>query len=220
MAGQEWHLEGRYVEYCSCDYGCPCESMAAPTQGSCDGVVAFDVEKGHCGDVDLGGTRFAATFYFPRAIHHGGGHMNPILDEKTNQAQRDALFYILSGEDQPAGTMFRIFSIIIETVHDPLFLPIDFQWDLEKRTARVDVPGIVRAESVPIRNPVTDEEHQISTVLPEGWVFHEAEGAAGTMKGTGAIKFDHAGRHSSLAHFAFNQNGMARTFAEHRSLFG
>lgn len=24
----KWHLEGKYVEYCSCDHGCPCEAMA------------------------------------------------------------------------------------------------------------------------------------------------------------------------------------------------
>jgi hypothetical protein len=29
--------------------------------------------------------------------------------------------YILSGEDQRVGTMFQIFSVIIETIKDPLF---------------------------------------------------------------------------------------------------
>ena len=27
MAGKNWQIEGKYVEYCSCDHGCPCESM-------------------------------------------------------------------------------------------------------------------------------------------------------------------------------------------------
>ena len=65
--------------------------------------------------------------------------MQPILDEGTTEEQRNALFYILSGEDQPIGTMFQIFSIIIETVHEPQFLPIEFQWDLKARTASVIV---------------------------------------------------------------------------------
>ena len=89
----------------------------------------------------------------------------------------NALFYILSGEDQPVGTMFQIFSVIIETIKDPLFAKIEFDWDLEKRRAKVEVPGVVRAHSEPIRNPVTDEEHRMLTVLPKGWVFHEAENA-------------------------------------------
>ncbi len=46
MAGRDWRIEGKYVEYCSCDHGCPCESMADPTQGICTGLVAFKIDKG------------------------------------------------------------------------------------------------------------------------------------------------------------------------------
>jgi hypothetical protein len=57
--------------------------------------------------------------------------------------------------------MFQIFSTIIETIKDPQFSKITFEWDLAKRTARIEVPGIVRATSEPIRNPVTNEEHRM-----------------------------------------------------------
>jgi hypothetical protein len=144
----------------------------------------------------------------------------PILDERADAAQRDALFYILSGEDQPAGTMFQIFSIIIETIKDPLFAKIDFEWDLDRRRARVEVTDVVRAHSEPIRNPVTDREEQMILVLPKGWVFHEAENASGFAKGMGAIKFDLRGRHSSLAHIAWNQNGLRYTYDEYKRKFG
>ena len=115
MAGKSWQLEGKYVEYCSCDQGCPCETMADPTYGSCTGLVAFKIDKGYCEDVQLDDLVVAGTFYFPRAIHHGQGVMQAILDERADETQRNALFYILSGEDQPVGTMFQIFSVIIET---------------------------------------------------------------------------------------------------------
>ena len=108
---------------------------------------------------------------------------HPILDERADEAQRNALFYILSGEDQPVGTMFQIFSVIIETIKDPLFAKIDFDWDLEKRQAKVEVDGILAARSEPIRNPVTDEEHRMLTVLPNGWVFHEAETPPASPRG-------------------------------------
>jgi hypothetical protein len=216
MAGRDWKIEGKYVEYCSCDLGCPCESMADPTQGLCTGLVAFKVDKGHCEGVNLDGLAVAATFYFPRAIHHGQGAMQPMIDERANEAQRDALFYILSGADQKVGTMFQIFSTIIETIKDPQFAKITFDWDLEKRTARVEVPGIVRASSEPIRNPVTNAEHRILTVLPDGWVFHEAENAAGFAKGIGAIKFDLNRRHSSLANVAWGPNGLVHSYDEYK----
>ena len=218
MTDIAWRLEGKWLEYCSCDHGCPCESMAPPTQGHCDGVVAFKIDKGHFGDTDLSGLVVAATYFFPRAIHHGQGQMQPILEEHTTEAQREAIFAIMSGEGQPVGTIFSIFSVIVETFHDPIFTKIDFEWDMDKRTARLNVPGVVRTSSEPIRNPVTDEEHRILTVLPDGWVFYEAEGASGTAKGTGAIKFDYSQRHSSLGYYAWDNNGMAHTFDEFKRI--
>jgi hypothetical protein len=87
--------------------------------------------------------------------------LRPILDECADEAQRNALFYILSGEDQPVGTMFQIFSVIIETIKDPVFAEIEFEWDFEKRRSRIEVDNVLRAYSEPIRNPVTDREEQM-----------------------------------------------------------
>jgi hypothetical protein len=193
--------------------------MAPPTQGHCDGMLVFQIDEGHYGDVNLDGVIIAALFYFPRAIHHGGGHMQPIFRPETTEAQREAVFAVMSGEGQPTGTMFQIFSVIIEQIHEPLFVPIEFEWDVVKRRARVHVPDVVSATTVPIRNPVTDEEVQIRTVLPDGWVFYEAEGASGTAKATADIKFDYSQRHSSLANFAFNNNGMAHSYEESKEMY-
>lgn len=217
---RNWRIDGRYVEYCNCDFGCPCESMAEPTYGHCTGLVAYKIEQGHCDDVPLDGLAVVGTFYFPRAIHHGQGVYQPIIDERASEAQREALFYILSGADQPAGTMFNIFSVIVEKLVDPLFAKIDFEWDLERRRARIVVDAVVRAHSEPIRNPVTDTEHRVLTVLPDGWVFHEAEGASGFAKGTGAIKFDLSQRHSSLANVSWNQDGLVHSYDEYKRKFG
>jgi hypothetical protein len=220
MAGKNWSIEGRYVEYCSCDHGCPCESMADPTYGDCTGLVAFKIDKGLCEDMPLDGLAVVGTFYFPRAIHHGQGVFQPIVDDQANDAQREALFYIMSGQDQPVGTMFQIFSVIVETIKDPVFAKIAFEWDLEKRRAKIEVANVVTAHSEPIRNPVTDEEHQMIAVLPHGWVFHEAENASGFAKGLGAIKFDLNRRHSSLAHVAWNQNGLVYNYNKEKQNFG
>jgi hypothetical protein len=194
--------------------------MADPTYGSCTGLVAFKIDKGHCEDVSLDDLAVVGTFYFPRAIHHGQGVLQPMLDERADEAQRNALFYILSGEDQPVGTMFQIFSVIIETIKDPLFAKIGFEWDLERRRARVEITNVVQAHSEPIRNPVTGQEERIILVLPNGWVFHEAENASGFASGLGAIKFDLNRRHSSLAHIAWNQNGLVHTYDEYKQKFG
>ena len=219
MTSRDWSIEGRYVEFCSCDMGCPCESMAPPTHGHCEGIVAFEVDKGHCDEVSLDGVKVVATFHFPRAIHHGDGHMQPILEDTLTDAQKDAIFYILTGEDQPVGTMFQIFASIIDHHHDPIFTQIEFDWDIASRRARIEIPQQLRARAEPIRNPVTDAEHRMVTVLPDGWVFHEAESASGFAKSVGRLKFDMSQRHSSLAHVAWGPNGLKYDLEESRRRF-
>jgi hypothetical protein len=91
MTETDWYWKGRLLEYCSCNSGCPCETIAPPTQGHCDGVMAFQIDEGHYGDVSLDGVIVAATFYFPRAIHHGGGHMQPIFRPETTEEQQAAI---------------------------------------------------------------------------------------------------------------------------------
>jgi hypothetical protein len=194
--------------------------MVEPSYGHCDGAIAMKVDEGYYGDVRLDDVIIAATFYFPRAIHHGGGHMQPILPEDTTEAQREAIFKILSGEGQPVGSMFQIFSVIVEHHHEPLYLPIEFEWDIKKRTGRLVIPNVVTASTEPIRNPVTDKEHRIRMVVPEAWMFYEAESASGTAKGIGDIKFDFAKRNSELAYFAYDNNGMAFTYDEAKQRFG
>lgn len=220
MAGTEFLLEGKWAEYCSCDWGCPCESNSPPTRGHCTGLVAFKIDKGHCGDVKLDDLAVAATFYFPRALHHGGGSMQPIVDERATAEQREAIFYVLSGKDQSVGTMFQIFSVIIEKILDPLFMPITFKWDIDNRSAEVTIPGLARATSTPILNPVTDKVHRMVTVMPDAWVFYEAENVSGAAKSLSGIRFDFSQRHSSLATYAWNQNGMAYSQPEHKRRFG
>ncbi len=220
MAIPDWLIEGLCLVHCSCDYGCPCESNAEPTHGSCEGAFGFKIDEGYFGETRLDGLLAAVTYYFPRALHHGGGHMQLILEERSSEAQRSAMFTILSGEDQPVGSMFQIFSIIVEHNHDPLFLPIEMEIDLDKRRGRIAVPGVVRTDAKPVRNPVTDDEHRILTILPDAWMFYEQEGVSGDAKGIGDIKFDLASRHASLARFAYNNNGLAYSYDEHREKYG
>ena len=178
------------------------------------------IDDGYHGEVRLDGLLVVATFFFPRAIHHGGGAMQPFLEARATEAQREALFKILSGEGQPPHTLFSIFRVIIERHLDPVFTEIEFDWDVRSRRARISIPGMVTAATAPIRNPVTDREEQIRTVLPQGWTFYEAEVGAGTAKSVSAIKFDLAHKHSSLAFFALNNDGMAYSYEEAKARYG
>ena len=56
-------------------------------------------------------------------------------------------------------------------------------------------------------------------VLPNGWVFHEAENASGHAKSLGAIKFDLTRRHSSLAQVAWNQKGLVYSYDQYKQKY-
>jgi hypothetical protein len=193
--------------------------MAPPTRGHCTGAIAFKIDQGHYGDLSLDGLLVAATFYFPRAIHHGQGQMQPLLEPKATPEQREAIFYIMSGENQPVGTMFQIFSVIVEHHHDPIMTKLEMEIDVKARNARIEAPQSLRARSESIRNPVTDAEHRILTVLPDGWVFHEGEGAVGHSKSVGGLKFELDRSHSSLAYVAWGPNGVTYNLEEARRRF-
>ncbi len=208
MAHVNWSMKGKHLKNCNCAFGCPCDFNARPTYGPCEGMVGMEIDEGHFGDVKLDGLRWAATYHWPGPLHEGNGTIQAIVDERADERQREALLTILSGQEQVEGTFFQIISMIVSTVLTPQFLPIDFEFDLDGRTARVAVPGILETTSEPIKNPVTGAPHRIRVDIPDGFEYREAEIASATIKGTGDIKFDSAGCHGSLADVTFTQSGV------------
>ena len=106
---------------------------------------------------------------------------------------------------QAGGTIFEIFAAITETVLEPLYVPIEFEFDMSGRTGRVKAGDVLQTENEPIKNPVTGDEHRALVLLPEGFEYQLAEIAlAPTVKSSGGIKFDHRDGHSSLAEVRFS----------------
>lgn len=209
MALPDWRLEGEWIKNCNCAFGCPCDFNARPTHGACKGLVGMRISKGHFADTRLDGIAFFVTVSFPGALHEGNGQAQPIIDERASPQQREALFNILSGKTSADGTLFQIFSLIVTTMHDPIFAPIAFEFDKPSRTARVVIPGVLETEVEPIRNPVTGAPHRIQVVMPEGFEHREAEVASSNIRSSGAIRFETQGTHSSLATVVHTPQGVA-----------
>lgn len=209
MPQTDWRLEGEWIKNCSCAYGCPCDFNAPPTRGHCDGLLGMRVIKGHFGNVQLDGLSFFVTVHFPGALHEGNGEAQPIIDERATPEQRDALLGIMSGQNSAEGTLFHIFSLICTKMHDPVFAPIEVQFDQEARTARLVIPGILESDVTPIKNPVTGADHRIQVVMPEGFEHRVGEIASSNIRSTGAIRFESSGTHSTLAHVVQTPDGVA-----------
>ena len=209
MAQIDWRLKGDWIKNCNCAFGCPCDFNARPTHGHCQGFLGMRIERGHFGDTKLDGLSFFVVVHFPGPLHEGNGTAQAIIDERATPAQREALFQILAGKNAAEGTLFHIFTLIVSKMLDPIFAPIELEFDMDGRTARVRIPGVLESETKPIRNPVTGAEHRIQVLMPEGFEHRKAEVASARIESTGGIKFSVPEGHSSLAKVEQTPTGVA-----------
>lgn len=209
MPRQDWRLEGDWIKNCNCAFGCPCDFLAPPTQGECHGFLGMRIESGYFDQTRLDGLSFFMVVKFPGPLHEGDGDAQPLIDERATPEQRNALFEIFSGKHSDEGTLFHIFTLIVARLHEPIFAPISFKFDMTARTAHLEVPGILSSTVVPIRNPVTDDPHRIRVVMPEGFEHLEGEVAAADIDSRGDLAFTTLGSHSTLAHVVQTPQGVA-----------
>lgn len=211
MPNVEWHIKGRDFAHCNCSYGCPCQFNALPTHGNCLAVVGIKVDQGHHGNTKLDGLAFGGVFAWPKAIHEGHGEVQPVVDERANPAQREAILRIMSGQDtEPGATFFQVFGSTLEKVHDPLFTKVDLDIDVGARKARFFVPGVIDARGEPIVNPVTNEAHRVGITMPKGFEFTAAEVGRGWAKTQGAIRLDLSDSHAHFATLDITGTGVVR----------
>jgi len=173
-------------------------------------MTAMRIDEGYFGDLDLSGLLWAGMFAWPGPIHEGGGEAFVVVDASANEAQRNALLTILSGgETDPGATIFNVFATVIETLHEPAFLPIEFSLDMDRRVGAVRIDGILDTRTGPIRNPVTGQEHRARVVLPHGFEYREAEYASGDSQASGPVSLEWTGRHAHVAMLDLSTHGAA-----------
>jgi hypothetical protein len=66
-----YHLEGRLLEVCTCKAFCPCWVGEDPDNGTCDGLLAWHIEKGTTDGVDVGGLTIGGIAHIPGNVLEG-----------------------------------------------------------------------------------------------------------------------------------------------------
>lgn len=187
----DWYIEGPSYGNCNCNWSCPCQFESLPTHGNCQGFEVTRIDKGHFGDTRLDGLKAAVFYSWPGAIFEGNGELQAVIDERADADQRAALLAILSGEHtREAATHWWVFHAMSKTVHEPLFKRIEFEVDIDARTARVVIPDVVHSIGSPIRSPATGNEHRVRIDMPEGIEFDIAEIGNASTKATAAIRLN------------------------------
>jgi hypothetical protein len=212
MAGTtNWAIKGREFVNCNCSYGCPCQFNGLPTYGYCEAVGGFEIEQGHHGSTKLDGLKFVGIFRWPGPIHLGKGEAAVVIDQRADEAQRNALLRIASGQDtEPGATIFNVFSATFEKLHEPIFASIDFQVDVSSRRARLIVQGVTEGRGEPILNPVTGKEHRVRIDMVDGFEYTLAEIGRGWSRTSRPIQLDLSDSYAQFAEIHLCQSGIVR----------
>lgn len=93
-----WSLKGNYFESCNCDLVCPCIFLMPPTQGHCKALVGWHIAEGNMQSTRLDNLNVAVWLHSPGSLTDGGWRLALYIDERADQAQKDALTKIYGGE--------------------------------------------------------------------------------------------------------------------------
>ena len=61
---ETWSIKGDFIDFCKCAVPCPCSWGQPPTDGDCQGIVAWRIREGGYGDVELDGLNVVGVSEF------------------------------------------------------------------------------------------------------------------------------------------------------------
>lgn len=122
---QRWFFEADYFTACNCDWGCPCNVNARPTEGRCMGWGAWSISSGQFDNTVLDASRFAVYYRFPGRVEDGQGTACVYIDSRTSAEQQQALEQIARGK--AGGGIFELFGQALVSEWLPTKIaPIEF----------------------------------------------------------------------------------------------
>ena len=202
---KEWRIQGDWWDLCNCAIGCPCVFSSPPTLGYCEGVLTWLIRDGSYGDVKLGGLAVVLVIRFEGTVFEKNRQFGFLIDDRADQAQRDALETIFLGK---AGGAFAAWADLTIKVDGVEFVKIEVSQDAENW--RVDVPGWIEGLGGPFREymvPEGDTCRIMNAPRPEvtpGYIT-VGEAKRNVVKGIFGRKWDWSGRSSK--HIGFDLRG-------------
>lgn len=158
-----WKVTGTYFETCNCAAACPCVFLSAPTEGSCTVLLAWHIDKGKFGAVNLDGFNVALLAHTPGHMMQTKWKVALYLDERAGAEQQQALGGIFSGQ---AGGHLAVVAPLIGEVMG--VKPAAIQYVANGKQRSLKIPGIAEAEIEALAGQggalVTIENHPFAAV--------------------------------------------------------
>ncbi len=123
-----WNIKGAYVETCSCELMCPCNTSLdhGATYDFCRVTFVFDIREGEVEGTDVSGLRVAAIADTPKVMTEGNWRLGVFVDERATDEQMEKLVGVFGGQlggpmaalAPLVGEMLGVERAPIEVVHD------------------------------------------------------------------------------------------------------
>jgi len=163
-----WRASGDWFDVCKCNIPCPCTFAQTPTNGECDGVMAYHIKEGNYGEVSLSGLNVLILDSFkgnPWTDHWVKVNVAIFFDEKANEQQRNALNMIFSGR---AGGFMAEFAKLLGEVRGIEYVPIKFEIADDLSYWNAEIPGKIIAKAEALTGPTTPPGKRVQTINPPG----------------------------------------------------
>ena len=141
----DWKLKGSYFETRNCEAACPCNFLGPPTEGNCTVLIAWHIDKGEFGETKLDGLNVGLVAHAPGYMLQTKWKIALYLDERANDAQRDALGQIYFGKAD--GLMGKISEFVGE-VAGVRSVPIEYRADGRKRSVSFGDVAVAEIEAI------------------------------------------------------------------------
>ena len=208
-----WEFMSHTYDNCNCSVSCGCQFNEPTTHGNCHFAYVGTIVKGHFNNTPLKGLNWALLCKFPDEIAEGNAKRQIVIDERADDAQRIALETIISGEAcEPLSNHFSVFGSLCTEFFETLFLPIELELNLECRTAKADIRGVVKSAGKPIINEFNGEPFHIAIARPTGgfeFTYGEIGRGTTTVNGDLEMAFEESWALFCVHHY--NQDGLIRS---------
>jgi hypothetical protein len=160
-----YSLEGTLIEACSCNVNCPCWIGEDPDLGECFAIVAYGIERGQIGELDVSGLNLVLICHIPGNVLAGNWQIVALVDDRGTQEQRDALLSAFTGK--LGGPLGDLWTALIGEVKGVEFVPISHE--VAGGSGALRIPGLVETEMEPYRGPdgsITTLQNSVFSTVP------------------------------------------------------
>jgi hypothetical protein len=170
-AGTVYSFQGTLIEACSCGVNCPCWIGEDPDLGECFAIIAYGIDSGTIGDLDVSGLNLVLIAHIPGNVLAGNWEVVALVDDRATAEQRGGLLDAFTGK--LGGPLGDLWTALIGSVKGVEDVPISHE--VTGGNGALRIPGIVEAEMTPYRGPdgsVTTLQNSVFSTVPgsPAWV--------------------------------------------------